>query len=423
MKKLSRINNKKKSKIIKIVSKLKRKDKQKIFQKDSNKKRNLASGTKKITGIKKNKTNSNIKDNKGKNKDVHNPENDFKNEMSLFNNNKLKNNKLYYKNNKNNLINDNLEIIIKFKSQFFNNSDKNEQIYDKILGKKRKLKDLSPESNLENEQTFSKSTNSSGEKENIEIKINLKESENVFEDAKIGKKKGGKFNILIKKHYYEEEGMKENKHNKIIEGNIDNKIKNYIEQPKKEKSPIKLFKDRNFISNKSKYIKYNPLNIINTNKSYYLRKNIIKDIKYPKLLPILLIPRIKPPSSHCQKLILSKLKGKVEICDNNLKIKEKQLYSGSITLKEKKEKNSVNVPCFKDSKIFLKRQLKNKMIYFNIDNDKDTDSETADSEKVRALYLFHKSIIKFKKEKDYIEKNISRKIQFNKKKIISTSSN
>ena len=97
--------------------------------------------------------------------------------------------------------------------------------------------------------------------------------------------------------------------------------------------------------------------------------------------------------------------------NNNYRSKEKELYSGSIILNDKKHNTSVRVPCFYHAKVYSKKCLDKKIRQYTIDNDKDTDSETASNEKDRTFRMLSEFINKTKKDKKYLNKNMYRKIQ------------
>jgi len=416
MKYIKIINKKMNNDEILINKKFKREKRKHVLKNHIKNKKSKVIGDKDEKFIKKNKR-INLKD-FNKDNQFFIPITNSKIDNHKINKKNSKNKILYDKENKNNLFDKNLQILIKKKSYNLNNKSKNYKIKEnhldeRILGKKRKKREISPESNYQNEQSFSKSTFISETKDNVEIKIDQKESENMFEKLRSEKKKDNKLNISNKKEYFEEKVLEDiaNNEPRKKRGRKSNKE---VKKPIINKNKIQLFKDENFFSDKTDYIKYDPLNTLSdSSKVYYLRKNIINEIKYPKFLPILLIPRIKPLSSYYQKLLEIELKGNFKLYENNYKNKEKELYSGSFILKDEKHFISVNVPCFSSDKVFSKRGIRKRIKQYTIDNDKDTDSDTANAEKDRGFRLLCELIINAKKDKKYLSKSISRKIRTN----------
>lgn len=210
---------------------------------------------------------------------------------------------------------------------------------------------------------------------------------------------------------------------------------------------IQVIEDPSYFYKNSRYIKYNPID--KYIKSVTPRKKKLPSariIKPPKInfskkgnmgidsdndftdfesyndetnefFPILYIPRIKPFKEEHSKLIKERLaKEGIPIRQSyNDKIKrdEQSLYAGSFIVYDEENNIKVNVPCYRESermKEFM-RKKNLEIIEFQEDNDVDTDEEQLELEVERNNEALLNFIKKVEEDKDYVKKNLVRKVK------------
>ena len=189
------------------------------------------------------------------------------------------------------------------------------------------------------------------------------------------------------------------------------KNKSNISKKSKESSEfysdINLFKDDNYFSYDTQYLKYNPLqnlhfiqNISNNNSINI----ILEDIP-----SIYQIPRINPKIEDLFPKISENLK-KIGMTLYDKEEREEELYKGSFPLIDDKKKIEVLVPCYDDHKIFVDKKLKKfpKLQKFDEDNDIITDDEQLGMEIKRGNECLNKFLKEAKENKNYIAEKLSR---------------
>ena len=168
-------------------------------------------------------------------------------------------------------------------------------------------------------------------------------------------------------------------------------------------SDINLFKDDNYFSYDTQYLKYNPVQ----NLQFISNNNTI-NIFLEDIPSIYQIPRINPKIEDLFPKISETLK-KIGMSLYDKEEREEELYKGSFPLIDDKKKIEVLVPCYDDNKIFVDKKKKfPKLQKFDEDNDILTDDEQLGMEIKRGNECLNKFLKEAKENKNYIAEKLSR---------------